>query len=546
MESRPTGRAALWFWAAALVLLATRVPHLRGPLTDPHSWRQCDTVHFALDFYRRGFDLMHPAVCWLGAYRTNALNFPLSEAITALLYRAFGPDPMWDRIVALSFFVLSACWLHGIAARLATRRLAALTTLAYLALPLGQYFSRVPHIEFPVLACVNGTLYYTLRASAERSARWMVAATACAAMAAAIKGPYLGTIGLPLLLIVVAAPTLANAARVAIPLVAAAISFEWWRHHVDSVNAGVPDWSFLPGFYKEVNPLWRYIGTLAQRADARSWIKISKRLIFEVATPPGVVLSMFALWRSPHGSAAAAASDAGGARHDKLPSAHAVAFGWFAGCVGLALVFFPLSVEHNYYQLPFLAPTALLIALGADALWSRLRPVAGVPAAGVLFAVFVVFALWAPRTLEYDRVDWLRIEAGKIIAPRIPAADLIVASDVTTLPPIDPRLLFRAEHDGWPMRAADITPERLARLRPYGAKWVVVVTGPTHPEVQPPAFLASAETATVPVLHDGRELGTVHIFDLSSWTQEAPAAEGGSTPANPAAAPAHAAGEKSK
>src|SRR5262249_15000452 len=81
-----SSRAAFAF--AALALLALRVPHLTGELTDPHAWRQCDTVHFALDFYRRGFDLLHPAVCWLGAHRTILLNFPLSEAITALLYRA--------------------------------------------------------------------------------------------------------------------------------------------------------------------------------------------------------------------------------------------------------------------------------------------------------------------------------------------------------------------------------------------------------------------------------------------------------------------------
>jgi hypothetical protein len=53
------------------------------------------------------------------------------------------------------------------------------------------------------------------------------------------------------------------------------------------------------------------------------------------------------------------------------------------------------------------------------------------------------------------------------------------------------------------------------KLRPYGVKWVVVLTDPQHPAVQPPGFLAPAEVAAAPVEHDGRVLGTLHVFDLS-------------------------------
>lgn len=496
-------------WIAAALLLALRIPHLTGPLTDPHAWRQCDTVHFALDFYRRGLDLFHPAVCWLGAHRTIVLNFPLSEALTSLLYRIFAPDPMWDRIVALAFFVLSALWLWGIARRLAGGRAGALAMLAYLAFPLGQYFSRVPHIEFSVLAFVNGTLYYALRSCGERRLSLVVAAAACAALAAVIKGPYLGTIGIPLILILNAARTPGNALRLGLTLAVAAAAFLLWRSHVDTVNARVPDWYFLPDFYKEVNPLWRYTGTMAERLDPGNWIRIAKRLVYEVATPLGVLLALAAL--APRGARTGSASaERGGTQ----PEARAVAIGWLAGCVVLVMVFFRLSVIHNYYQLPFLAPVAMLVGLGADVLWGLLPRVRTVPAAGALFLLFLGVATVAPRTLGYDRVDWLRIEAGKQIAGVIPEGDLVVASDFNTLPPTDPRLLFRAGREGWPMRAGEITLERVAKLETFGAKWVAVVTDPEHPAVRPPAFLASAEVAALPVTHDGRRLGTAHVFDL--------------------------------
>ncbi|HTM56961.1 MAG TPA: glycosyltransferase family 39 protein [Candidatus Udaeobacter sp.] len=504
--SSRTGRAL--FAAAALALLALRLPHLKGPLTDPHSWRQDDTVHFALDFYRRGLDLLHPHVTWLGAHQTIVLNFPFSEAITALLYRAFGPDPMWDRLVALSLFIVSAAYVRGIARRLAGERVSVLATLAYLAFPLGQYFSRVPHIEFSVLAFVDGTLYHSIRACSERRMSHTLAAIACATIAALVKAPYLGTLAVPLLLVFLAAPTIANAMRLAAIGGVSGAAFILWRHHVDTVNATVPDWYFLPDFYKEVNPMWRYTGTLAEREQLGNWVKIAKRLVYELATPVGLVLGLPSVL---------------GGRHDPTrppaatppPGARAVAFGWLLGCLALVVVFFRLSLMHNYYQLPFLAPVALLIGLGADALWQRLPSFRSIPLAAILFTIFLAIAAWTPRMLGYDHVDWLRIEAGRAIAAHVPATDLVVAGDFNTLPPTDPRLLCPADRNGWPMRVAEITPDRIAKLRPYGAKWVVVLTDPEHPEVHAPGFLAPAEVASVPVRHGSRTLGTLHVFELS-------------------------------
>ena len=512
----PTPSTRVLFMIAALALIGLRLPHLTGPITDPHSWRQVDTVNFALDFYRRGFDILHPAVCWLGAHRTIVLNFPLSETITAALYRVFGPNPIWDRLVSLAFFVLSAAYVWGISRRIAGERAGMLATLAYLAFPLGQYFSRVPHIEFSVLAFVVGTLYHALRACTERRASQTVAATICATLAAVIKGPYLATLAFPLLLILIAMPTIANVLRLATALGVAIAAFVAWRHHVDTVNATVPDWSFLPDFYKEVNPMWRYTGTMAERQDLGNWIRIAKRLVYEVVTPVGLVLALPSLmWRRPEPGAGTSVPSA------VLPDARAFVFGWLLGCCAFVVVFFRLNVMHNYYQLPFLAPLALLVGLGTDALWTRLPRLGPIPLAGVLFVVFLVVAACSPPTLGYDRVDWLRIEAGRVVASRVPAGDLMVAADYNTLPPTDPRLLARSGREGWPMRAADITPDRVAKLRPYGLKWVVVLTDPDHPAVQPPAFLAPAEIATLPARHEGRTLGTVHVYEVSRLPGEA-------------------------
>ncbi len=514
----PVNRSRLhrfaWLLAAA-ALIALRIPHLVGPLVDPHSWRQCDTVHTSLDFYHRGLDVLHPAVCWLGAHRTILLNFPLAEAITSLVYRVFGPDPMWDRIVQLGFFILSAVWLHALAAHLAGTRTARLTTLAYLALPLGQFFSRVPHIEFSVLAFVNGALYYANLACTRRSTAAAVAAAACGVLAALVKAPYLGTTAFALIVLMVATWSLSNLLRLALAYGVPAVVFLFWRDYVDRVNATVPDWYFLPDFYKEVNPLWRYTGTLAERQDIRNWIKLAKRVVYEIATPLGCLFALAApMWagRVAPGAVAPIGDSAGAGRR---PDARWFAIAWLAGCLLYLLVFFRLNAWHNYYQTPFLAPTALLIALGVDALWDRLPRLGRVPLTGIALAAFLVTAAWLPSRIGYDQVDWLRTEAGPVIAARVPESQLVVAGDFNTLPPTDPRLLFRAGREGWPMRVHEITAERLEKLRPYGARWVVVLTDPQHPDVQPPAFLEPIRVATDPVMHAGRQIGTVHVFDLT-------------------------------
>jgi hypothetical protein len=116
--------------------------------------------------------------------------------------------------------------------------------------------------------------------------------------------------------------------------------------------------------------------------------------------------------------------------------------------------------------------------------------------------------------VHYGEVDWLRTEAGPVIRAHVPEGELVVASDFSTLPPTDPRLLFRADREGWPMRSFEITPYRLNRLRAWGAKWVVVLTDPAHPATRCPAFLEPARAATLPVAHEGRVIGTVNLFDL--------------------------------
>jgi len=486
-------------WLLVLALLALRLPHLTGPLDDPHSWRQCDTIGYTQDFYRHGIDLLHPAVTWLGSHRTLVLEFPLTEAMAALLYHAAWPDPMWDRLLSLAFFGLATFHLHRIVRQIAGARPAWLATFAYLAMPLGQFYSRAAQPDFAATAFAHALLDHGLRAVRGRSLPHALAASLAGALAALIKSPYVLPVAPPLALALLAAPGAVPILLAAVAGAGPAIAFVLWRRHADAVNRTAPDWNFLPGYYKESNAAWWYFGTLAGRLDPASWIKVLRRLVFEVATPLGALLALVGL--------------AGRAEDRGAPGARAFALAWVAGTLVYLAVFFPLNVIHSYYQIPFLAPAALLVGLGVDALWRRLPRLGGLAPAPLVVALFVLLAIAAVPRLGYYRIDWLRVEAGRLIAERVPPDDLVVASDHSA-GYSDPRLLQRAEHSGWALAIPDLTPDRVTELARLGARWVAVVTDPEHPELVPPGFLDLRRVTHEPVMHGGHRLGTLDLYSL--------------------------------
>lgn len=518
--SRPLP-TSLW-WIAVLVLFAVRLAHLGGPLDDPHSWRQCDTVWYTRAFVRGGIDLLHPKVSWMGGHGTLILEFPLPEAISALLGRAFGMSDVWDRLVALAFFVLATIYFHRIARAVAGPGAARLATLAWLALPLSQFYSRAAHVDFAAVAFAHGFLWHAMQAMRRGSPAHAVASGVCGALAAMIKAPDLLPLLAPLAVAWAAVPGLASAALAAASLAITGGAFLAWHRHVNAVNAAAPDWFFLPGYYKEVNPWWWYVGSWSQRLERAAWTKLAHRLLFDVATPVGAVLSPVALaWRRPCDAdaepaaasmpwPAATAATGRFARTGPVPGAVAFTIAWLAGAMAHLLVFFPLAVIHNYYEIPFVAPVALAVGLGLDVLMRR-------RAAGVIaLLLFIAGSFVTIQTLGYYRIDWLRVEGGTAIAARTAAADLVIAVDHGS-GYSDPRLLERADRAGWSLASSDVTPDRVRRLAGLGARWMAVVTSPEHVqrgEVGLPGWLAPARVGTVTLVHAGQPVGTLDLYDL--------------------------------
>src|SRR4029079_14041362 len=81
--------------------------YLHAPLLDAHRWRQVDTASIARTFYEGSINPLKPEANWGGAHGYVESEFPMLPMLAALLYRVFGPDEMWGRLIVILFSVLA-------------------------------------------------------------------------------------------------------------------------------------------------------------------------------------------------------------------------------------------------------------------------------------------------------------------------------------------------------------------------------------------------------------------------------------------------------
>lgn len=527
LDSRRTASTATWaFLALVLLLMLLRIVHLAGPLDDPNSWRQCDTVTGSREFARHGIDLLHPSVGWLGAHRHMIYEFPLPQSLAALLHRAFGFDPIWDRVVALCFFTLSLLWLHRLVRVIADETTARFTTFAYLLLPLGQFYSRAATVDFAAQAFATGFLYHGLLALRGRSITHAAVAAICGVLTSWLKVPFLVPVLIPFLLTTCLSRRRAAWIRAGLIVLAVSLGFAWWRLQMNALNSAAPDWNWLPGFYKEIDPWWFYARQFPHLIERHDLVRLGRRMVTDVFTAPGIVLVLFAYgWQHP-GDAARSAWLSSVRRVSPGPLMQA--WVWLAGFGLFSLLYLPIEIGLEYTQIPVLAPAALLIALGGSSVlrWARERSM--LPAVGAAMLAFPLIAIATPLRLQWYRVDTLRVEAGVAIQRRVPPDELVVVVDHSS-DYSDPRVLNRADRMGFAVKAEHLTPALLEKLEGVGARWVAWISEPGVARLAPPEYLDSLQVGQERLMEHGVELGTLHLYSLrrsSAVPDSTPSAEG--------------------
>lgn len=476
------------FFTGVALLLALRFLHFGAEIDAPHDWRQCDTAHYILDFYQNGIDLMHPAVCWMGASDTLALEFPLPEAVVALAYRVFGESLPLARLVFLCFFAGAVYYFYKIAELLFGLALARLATLVYLALPLSIFYSRAIHIDFAALLPAHAMLYYFLKGVEQKRWKYLIISGLAAAFVFVIKAPYAFCLFLPMAFFAFQQKALGWTLRMSAFYLPALLAFGLWQQHVNAINGAAPDLSYILHYRKMTQSAHWYFGNLAQRLSPYHWWILLQRGVLEVAGIGGI--GFFLL----------------GFRHLRQLPNRDFLLCWMMGLAAYVLVFFNLNFVHNYYQIPLLAPVAILCARGLQTATAASKP----------FLLFVLFGFLAAANILYTERDYFKVasrdvEAGRLIRLNTPEQALVVVT-CGTMDCRDPRILYRARRRGWSVEELALRPEVIERLhREEGAGyWAYMGAG--LPQGQMQGYLAALPPPQVFELADtGQQL---YLFAL--------------------------------
>ena len=482
------------FWIAVLLLVGIRIPHLTHWIDEPHAWRQMDTAHYIRVFAEdsKGIDLLRPAVAWMGNHKTLILEFPLPEAVAAWTIRVAGADPsnlLIPRLVFSASFLLAVLGFFLLARDLGGGGVATWATLFYLASPLAQVYSRAIHIDFTVLALVHFACFFALRAGRAERIPGLVLASLLATLAAVVKGPALFAAGFMMMPAILPRGKrsffLKSLPLLLLPLAA----FAWWRSYAEAVNGAAPDWTFIPEYHRFTNMNSWYFGTIEQRLRFGAWksiVGVTTRDVIGVAALPFALAGLTVTVRSPQTAT----------RH------HLSA--WILGSAAYIFLFFNLNVVHDYYQLPLIAPFALLAGMGMQSL-SRKHMVAA-PVAGVI--VFFANIGWAER--RYYQPVGATAMAGEIVRAHTPPGALVIAS----WPEADPRsphMLYEAHRYGWSVRSRFLTEGLVEQLRGQGAAYLALLRPVTGARDRP----WPGRSESFPFIdHFGREQ-QLELIDLS-------------------------------
>ena len=419
------------FLVAGLLLGAVlaRSYRINFPLADWHSWRQADTAAVARNFIKTKFDLLYPQSDSLLALNDKGLDnpnrlfineFPLYNATVALLYKFFGVNVMYGRIVSLVLSVTGAFFLYLLTKKLLGRKTALLALFYYAFNPYNVYYGRVfmPDPAFVSLGIIS--LYWCVRWVEKNKFIYGLLMAITFALATLVK-PYALLMALPMVYWVILNWRLSVFKKPELYLfvVVALLPLLLWRFHL-SLH---PEGSFASTWLLNGDNI-RFKGSFFR------WIIFDRlnRLIFATGGFVLFVLGLFVSYMRKNTS---------------------LFFCWALAVFIYITIFAKGNVNHDYYQLPIMAPGSVLVAI-ASLFLIRLgtNKIVRVINSLLVTALLVIsFAFGWFEVRGFFNVNNIAIvNAGAKV-------DEITEDDALVIAPYmgDPAFLYQTNRWGWPI-----------------------------------------------------------------------------------------------
>jgi hypothetical protein len=444
------------FPALAVGLALARFYRFRPFLDEPHAFRQAWTAGYAQEFHAFDMNIFRPSILAMGDYRHILIEFPLPEWIAAAVYHVTGPTLFVDRTLSILFFLGSAYFLFRAIELVRDSLMAWVTTIIYMAAPLGIYYSRAIHIDSAALCCGHALLFYFLRYGDTGRGNDLARAFVASALGMLIKAPYVFFLILPALYFQISRGRRDRARASAMAFAAAFAVGTGWYLYAQAVNRGAPDLSFIRGYESAADRLDFYMGDTGRRFSMRDWTTILARVRGEIAVYVWwVLLPLAVIWRR------------------QLRELWSFAVVWTAGSLLSVGLFFAANAMHHYYQLILVAPFAVWLAVpfhrGLGARGRYAVPLRAL--AVVLITLYSASGVWFAFR-NYYGVDELGMRVGRYVRARTTDRDLVVMA-FNDAYHLDPRYLYYAGRRGWTIHAAWLEPRAIEGLRAYGATTVV-------------------------------------------------------------------------
>lgn len=331
--------------AAILVLaFSLRLYKLNAPIADWHSWRQADTAAVARNFVKDNFNILYPQSDSLTPLNQYGLlnpnryfinEFPLYNAIVALLYKMFGVSPALARLVSISFATLGTLFLYLLAKKLFSQKIALLATLFYAVNPYNVYYGRVVMPDPMYIAFSIAALYFFVNWVDSKKILYAITSAACLSLAVLAK-PYALFLFIPIIFWLFTSWGI-TAWRNKQLLIFSLISltpFLLWRIHVLNNPEGTfaTTWLYNAGDIRFTGAFFRWL--IFERLN---------RIIFATGAFVLFVLGFIKSTTTKSGL---------------------FVFSWLLAVAVYMTVFAKGNVTHDYYQLPLLPAGSILVSLG--------------------------------------------------------------------------------------------------------------------------------------------------------------------------------------
>ncbi|MDA8173521.1 MAG: glycosyltransferase family 39 protein [Nitrospiraceae bacterium] len=350
------------FWLGVIILTAAaaRVYHITYPPFDTWAFRQTATAGLIRDYYRHGINIFYPTLITLGKPGYMVQEFPLYQALSALLYKIFIPSLITARIFTIITGLLSAWFVYRISIRFLDKRSSLLASFFFAFMPLDIFFQRVP-MQDPLTVLLSLMMLDFFIEGIEGKKFYFIPGALAASLGLMMKSPFIGPLFLPVLYLAWKKRGRPGAAQsyagLLLAFVIPAAAMVLWQRHANFVNDiycrkdGYPFKDIYPTLVVKLHPFntW-YFGTVGQRLEMANYLLLLRRAAMYVLTPIG------------------AAFFAAGAVRLALEKRGAFLFIWLFSLCAMVMMIFNLYVVHNYYLLPFCPVLAVFCGAGAGLL----------------------------------------------------------------------------------------------------------------------------------------------------------------------------------